>query len=129
VAALEQCLNEPDIRHEAGEALRQMIEKVVLTPDATAPDGLAAALHGDLAVILTQAMASERERRPLPNGAQSPPGTAVSGSLLSVVAGERCHLYRTRLRLTVGLRNKTAIRPRKNGGVAAFPASVARPAG
>ena len=129
VAALEQCLNEPDIRHEAGEALRQMIEKVVLTPDATAQDGLAAALHGDLAVILTQAMASERERRPLPNGAQTPPGTAVSGSLLSVVAGERCHLYRTHLRLPARPRNKTAIRPRKNGRLAAFPASVARPAG
>ena len=87
MAALEQCLNEPDIRHEAGEALRQMIEKVVLTPDATAPDGLAAALHGDLAVILALAMVPERDRRPLPGEGATSPGTAVSGSLLSVVAG------------------------------------------
>ena len=87
MAALEQSLNAPDIRHEAGEALRQLIEKVVLTPDATAPDGLAAALHGDLAVILTLAMAPEREKRPLPSEGATSQGTAVSGSLLSVVAG------------------------------------------
>ena len=45
---------------------------MVLTPDATAPDGLAAALHGDLAVILTQAMAPERERRPPPKRGGNP---------------------------------------------------------
>ena len=58
-----------------------------LTPDATAPDGLAAALHGDLAVILALAMAPEREHRPPPGEGTTPPRTAVSGSLLSVVAG------------------------------------------
>jgi len=91
VAELEHSLNAPEIRHEAGEALRQLIEKVVLTPDATAPDGLAATLHGDLAVILTLAMAPERDRRPPPGEGATPPGTAVSGSLLSVVAGT-CNL-------------------------------------
>ena len=85
-----------------------------LTPDATAPDGLAAALHGDLAVILTLAMAPERAKRPLPNEGATSLGTAVSGSLPSVVAGRRCHLYRTHLRLPARPQNRTAIRPRKN---------------
>ena len=87
VAELERSLNAPEIRHEAGEALRELIEKVVLTPDATAPDSLAATLHGDLAVILALAMAPERDRRPLAGEGATSPGTAVSGNLLSVVAG------------------------------------------
>ena len=49
VADLETSLNAPEIRAEASEALRCLIERVVLTPDPTAPDGLAAELHGDLA--------------------------------------------------------------------------------
>jgi site-specific DNA recombinase len=52
VAELETALNAPAIRSEAAAALRALIDRVVLTPDAAAPDGLAAALHGDLATIL-----------------------------------------------------------------------------
>ena len=129
VAELEQCLNAPDIRHEAGEALRQLIEKVVLTPDAAAPDGLAAALHGDLAVILSLALAPEGTRGPLPGEGSTFPGAARSGSLLSVVAGTRGHLYRTRLRLPARHGKRTGNRPRRNQHPAALPASGARPAG
>lgn len=52
VADLEVALTQPDICVEAGETLRGMIEQVVLTPDGSAPDGLRAELHGDLAVVL-----------------------------------------------------------------------------
>jgi hypothetical protein len=39
VADLEASLNAPEIRAEASDALRALIEPVVLTPDADAPDG------------------------------------------------------------------------------------------
>ena len=55
VANLETALNDPEIRAEASEALRSLIEKVVLTPDAESPDGLSALLHGELATILALA--------------------------------------------------------------------------
>ena len=63
------------------------INSLVLTPDAAAPDGLAAALRGDLAVILSLALAPEGTRGPLPGEGSTFPGAAMSGSLLSVVAG------------------------------------------
>ena len=37
---------------EATEVLRQLIDRIVLTPDVSALDGLAVELHGDLATIL-----------------------------------------------------------------------------
>jgi site-specific DNA recombinase len=90
VASLEESLNAPNIRLEASEALRSLISRIVLTPDANAPDGLAAELHGDLATILR--LASEREsgeRRRRRAGAQNAnsPEPSFSGSQLSVVAG------------------------------------------
>ncbi|HTJ91046.1 MAG TPA: hypothetical protein VL356_12820 [Acidocella sp.] len=42
VADLQAALNDTAIRAEAAESLGSLIEKVVLTPDGTAPDGLAA---------------------------------------------------------------------------------------
>ena len=90
VADLEASLNAPEIRLEAAEALRSLISRIVLTPDAAAPDGLAAELHGDLATILR--LAAERQggkaalRRAV--GAKTnPPEQAFSGGQLSVVAG------------------------------------------
>jgi site-specific DNA recombinase len=44
VADLESSLNGPEIRAEASDALRAPIDRVVLTPDADAPDGLRAEL-------------------------------------------------------------------------------------
>ena len=91
VADLEGALNETEIRTEAAEILRSLIARVVLTPDAAAPDGLAAELHGDLAMILGLASAASSpvsERRRGSAGAKGePPGTCVPGGLLSVVAG------------------------------------------
>lgn len=52
MAKLEEALNDPAIRDEAGNALRGLIDNVVLTPDAAAPNGLRAELRGDLASIL-----------------------------------------------------------------------------
>ncbi len=101
VAALEASLNAPEIKAEASDALRALIDKVVLTPDPDAPDRLRAELHGDLAEILwlgeaidnrlTQQLGNVRQNEKLP-------GTDVPRSQLSVVAGTRNPLYRTRFR-------------------------------
>ncbi len=87
VADLEASLNAPAIRTEAAEALRSLIERVVLTPDADAPDGLQAELHGALATILTLASAVDgpAQKRGGRNGDAS--GTSVPVGQLSVVAG------------------------------------------
>ena len=52
VAELELALNDDSIKAEAGEILRSLIDRVVLTPTAEAPDGIDAQLHGDLAAVL-----------------------------------------------------------------------------
>jgi hypothetical protein len=52
VAELELALNDDSIKAEAGEILRSLIDRVVLTPVADAPDGLDARLHGELAAVL-----------------------------------------------------------------------------
>ena len=55
MAELQTALDQPDIRVEAMEVLRTLIERIVLTPDKTAPNGLAIELFGDLATILNLA--------------------------------------------------------------------------
>ena len=85
IAELQAALNADDIRAEATDALRLLIERVVLTPDPTAPDGLAAELRGDLAEILALAAAPEAGSRRV--GAKNSPGRMFTGSQLSVVAG------------------------------------------
>ena len=55
VADLQSALNEPDVRPEAVDALRLLIERIVLKPDDIAEDGLTVELHGDLATILSLA--------------------------------------------------------------------------
>ncbi len=96
VADLETSLNAPEIRLEVAEALRGLIEKIVLTPDADAPDGMAAELFGDLAEILLLASDPGGARRRVRGGVQTknPRGTSVPGGLLSVVAGTRNTRYR-----------------------------------
>ena len=94
VAELEAALNDPEIKAEASEALRALIERIVLTPDADAPQGLRVELYGDLAMILRLGNA-----QPLPKAGNTKlPGTGVLGSQLSVVAGARNPLYRTAIR-------------------------------
>ena len=97
VADLEAALNDPEVRMEASDALRSLIEKVVFTPDADAPDGLAAELHGDLAMILAAASPGPAGgsagtgtlKRKNPRGTSVPRG--FRASQLSVVAGNRSH--------------------------------------
>ena len=88
VAELEASLNALDIRAEAAEALRSLIERVVLTPEASARDGLAAELHGALATILTVAAAAPERGFGKRGGSSGVArGTSVPVSQLSVVAG------------------------------------------
>jgi hypothetical protein len=68
VANLETALNDPEIRAEASEALRSLIEKVVLTPDVQSPDGLSAVLHGELATILSLASGPAVGKNASPSG-------------------------------------------------------------
>jgi len=55
VADLQAALDQPDIRLETMEVLRTLVERIVLTPDENAPNGLAIELFGDLATILNLA--------------------------------------------------------------------------
>ena len=90
VADLEASLNAPEIRLEAAEALRSLISRIVLTPDAAAPDGLAAELHGDLATILQLAaerQGGDRGLRRAVGATTNPPERLFPGGQLSVVAG------------------------------------------
>ncbi|MEW8417747.1 MAG: recombinase family protein [Candidatus Thiodiazotropha endolucinida] len=54
VGILRESLNDPDKRTEAAEILRNLIEKIVLSPK-TGESGLSIDLHGDLAGILSVA--------------------------------------------------------------------------
>jgi site-specific DNA recombinase len=62
VAELELALNKPELRAETTEILRGLIERVVLTPDQTAPDRLRTELHGDIAMIAIGKLRSNAAR-------------------------------------------------------------------
>jgi site-specific DNA recombinase len=79
VAELSNALNDPAIKTEATELIRQLIEKVEMIPDIDAPDGMRMEVHGALAEILPLA-AGKAPKRKLP-------GIVMPGSQLSVVAG------------------------------------------
>ncbi len=76
VSDLANALNEPDVRSEAAEALRALIDKVVLTPSE---DGYDIDLRGDLAGIL--ALASGKKAK------TALTGVAEAVSQVSLVAG------------------------------------------
>jgi hypothetical protein len=90
VADLEATLNDEEVRTEAADLLRALIDKVVLIPDPSAPDGLRGELNGAAAEIL---MLGERVAgaQALRIGSKKPPGTKVSASQLSLVAGTGNH--------------------------------------
>jgi site-specific DNA recombinase len=75
---LERSLNDPDIREEAADILRSLIDRIELHPRSEGKS-VDALLYGDLAEILALC-ASTDDKRKLPR-------TAVPGSQLSVVAG------------------------------------------
>ena len=77
VQQLAAALNEPGTATEAGEILRGLIDRIVLT---SSHGILKAELYGDLAAIMGYAQGD-----PQPNA--SVPGSAKPATLLSVVAG------------------------------------------
>ncbi len=79
VDELENVLRDPNLVQPAHETLAKLIEKVVLTPDPEAQNGLRVDLHGDLARILATCAAARNE--------ELPAGFLRAGSQLSVVAG------------------------------------------
>ena len=83
---LEQVLDGPD-KAEAMELIRSMIERVDLHPREVGT-GLDAILHGDLAAILAACAGAQKA---------DAPDQKATGRQLSVVAGTRNHLYRTRV--------------------------------
>ena len=53
VANLAEALNAEDTKTEAADILRGLIDKLILTPDATAPNGHKIELFGELGAILS----------------------------------------------------------------------------
>ena len=92
VERLEAALNDPLIRDEAAEVLRDLIEKVVLVPRDGAK-GFDAVLHGDLARILQLCEAADEKSG---SRKRKLPGQGGPGSQVSVVAGARNQQYRMR---------------------------------
>jgi hypothetical protein len=85
IERLIEALASPDVTPDAGEAIRSLVERVTLSP-GTKRGEMHATLHGDLGTILEW---TER------TGRKSKTDTAQSRVSVSVVAGERNHLYRT----------------------------------
>ncbi len=82
VVNLGEALNEESTRAEAAEAIRALIEEVRLVPEN---GKLRTELFGELAALISLA-----NKHPQSKG---------SGVQVTLVAGARCHLYRTGLRL------------------------------
>ncbi|MEQ9639809.1 MAG: hypothetical protein RIM84_07260 [Alphaproteobacteria bacterium] len=82
VERLEAALNESMVRPEAAEALRALIDKIVLKPGEKRGE-VHAVLHGELGALLALGSVAEKNR------------TSISEVRLSVVAGARNHLCRT----------------------------------
>jgi hypothetical protein len=81
VESLAAALNQPETTAEAGDIMRGLIDRIVLTP----VEGiLKAELYGDLARMITFAEATEHTK--------SNAGSPREPALLSVVAGPRNHL-------------------------------------
>ncbi len=59
VANLTNALNDPTIRDEATSMIRQLVEKIVVTPDADATDGVRLEIHGAMAESTRPVKAAE----------------------------------------------------------------------
>ncbi|MEY9425518.1 site-specific DNA recombinase [Bradyrhizobium ottawaense] len=82
VAHLTEALNRPEDRAEAAQALRGLIERIVLRPGAKRGQ-IDATLHGDLGTILSWTAARNAEK-----AAQTKtPAASATGVSVSVVAG------------------------------------------
>ena len=82
VAALTEALNQPEERAQASEALRILIEKIVLTPGPERGE-IDALLYGDLGTILN--WVERMAKGPAQNA--NTPGAERTGVSVSVVAG------------------------------------------
>ncbi|WP_336814451.1 recombinase family protein [Bosea sp. MMO-172] len=92
IAKLTEALNQPEERPEAAEALRMLIEKIVLTPGPTRGE-IFATLHGELGTILEWT-----ERQAVGKATKTnTPGAVLTGVSVSVVAGARFELTTFRL--------------------------------
>jgi DNA invertase Pin-like site-specific DNA recombinase len=85
VGDLEALLVDPELRDEAMELIRSMIETIELTPDADG--GMAVLLRGDLARILTLCAAAGEEGRTAMAVNDKTPPHGETGFRMSVVAG------------------------------------------
>lgn len=82
-ADLSTALNTDDAREEASDILRGLIERIVLTPDAKAPNGHSIELFGELGAILVLCKEAEH------TNAKARRGSAGSKQV-TVVAGAGC---------------------------------------
>ncbi|GAB1715049.1 MAG: Recombinase [Nitrobacter sp.] len=83
VTILTKALNRPNERQQAAEALRMLIERIVLTPGPKRGEILAT-LHGELRTILEWT-----ERQAIGKGRKNDtPGAGLTGVSVSVVAGK-----------------------------------------
>ena len=81
VANLAEALSAPGARAEAVDAIRELVDRVVLRPNSDG--GVDAVLYGDLAAMLNMSPCEQRTA--------NDPDCGGAGSLLSVVAGTRNH--------------------------------------
>ena len=84
MAELESLLDDPELRDEAMEAIRSMVERIVVTPRGVG--GVDLELHGDLARIVAVCL----------QNAKTPARDELGFSLL-LVAGARFELTTFRL--------------------------------
>ena len=82
VATLTHALNRPEERPQAAEALRMLIERIVLTP-GTERGEMFAAMHGELRTILewTERQATNESAK------TTKPAAKAAGFVVLVVAG------------------------------------------
>ena len=78
VEQLETALNDPSVRAEATGVIRSMIDRIRLTPQKDAPEGLQVEVEGDLAAILAAASGKAKLLRQM-NPAAATGYTAVQG--------------------------------------------------
>ena len=86
VADLINALADPEIQTEAGDALRALVDHVMMVPDAAQPDRHRLELHGELAMALHLGDATSLDSSDGSRNRKLPKAFAL-GSRVSVVAG------------------------------------------
>ena len=92
VANLQAELDRPELRQQAADALRRLIARIRLVPEA---GDLKIEVEGDLAALLQLGQGHDNGR----HNASSPAAGAAAGLQVSLVAGAHNHLYRNVFRL------------------------------